>query len=181
MAVKFVARKFNSATRTSTGADIRNFKGTNDARLLFTYPHHAFHDGVIAEEATHPIPPPLLTCSSCGCRKGHGVDGFCDQQFDQQSPFRRCIECYYPRWYVPEWLGFYMPILIHNMAMTRCQWCRELCFLPTSTGVEGDAVVQTCPSLVVIEGRVDGGLTVDDWLSEGWAITEWMNSVSILF
>ena len=194
VAIKFVSKNFHAATFTSSGKDIRGWLGTKDGRSLFEDPYRSLRDGVLAEEATHPTALTLLTCWSCGRRKPNGIDGFCDQQFDQGQPDRRCIECRYPRGTYPSWYGIPTPIWIHNVAVQRCFWCKKLCLLDSRVAADAMEVVpHRCLPSMMVRGwwavaeaemcveAMDRRMGAKEWKVEDSETGGWINGVGHLF
>jgi len=114
--------------------------------LQYNSTHRAFIAGVVLYEATLPTPLAVLTCSTCGRRKNHALYGFCDDHFDQKLLNRDCVECRYPRWYLPR-LYVDPNIMVNRVAIDRCVWCTHLHVLPRrETRNRRGVGVHTCDS-----------------------------------
>jgi len=133
MATKFVCRSFRAATFSADGRDIVHvraklrravpfwweryyrlappaLRAARAARFEKTQLRQDYSAIMIRIEMNHPTKLCMLTCSDCGARKPHGVNGFPDEQFDQNLCRRYCLECRVPpnfqSWnHVLWWLG----------------------------------------------------------------------------
>ena len=79
--MKFVNRDFYAATLSSSGRDLRGFKGT---RANNDPDYETYLNAVINLEICTNYPLQLLTCCHCGKRAGNALNGFSDEQFVQE-------------------------------------------------------------------------------------------------
>lgn len=93
LATKFVSRAFHAATFLPPGYDLRGFKGTRDAN---NPDQDAYVNSVIQLESGTRYPLELLTCCLCGKRAGNDLNGFSDEQFEQEYEYRGCLSCRRP-------------------------------------------------------------------------------------
>lgn len=111
--IKFVCKATYEATKTSIGLD---YRGRPGKATMFRYRYA----NVMADiESTLALGPALtsLTCSWCGVRAGHSLEGFDDEHFRYEKKNRLCIRC------AAAADTRRKPFRMHGVCHFRCSFC----------------------------------------------------------